>query len=58
MFGDKTGAMAIKELTQLHDLETYESIETKTMSCEDRNKALTSVNSIQTPSGLFSVYII
>ena len=31
-----------KKLTQIHDLETYKPIDPKTVSCEDRKKALAS----------------
>ena len=39
MFGDRAGAVVTKELTQIHDVETYEPIDLKTMAYEDRKKA-------------------
>ena len=39
LFGDREDAAVTKELTQIHDVETYEPIDLKTMAYEDRKKA-------------------
>ena len=43
LFGDKTDIAVPKELTQIHDMETYEPVDPKTMTYEDRKKALASL---------------
>jgi hypothetical protein len=43
LFGDRADASVTKELTQIHDLGTYEPIDLKTMSYEDRKRALASL---------------
>ena len=40
LFGDRADAVVTKELTRLHELETCEPIDPKTMIYEDRKKAL------------------
>ena len=43
LFGEKADAAVVKELTQIHELETYEPIMDSDMSWEDRKKALESL---------------
>ena len=43
MFGEKDDTPVTTELTQIHDMETYEPVEPKTMTYEDRKKALASL---------------
>ena len=43
LFGDKADTAVTKELTQIHDMETYEPVDPKTMLYEDRKKALASL---------------
>ena len=40
LFGQKADAAVNKELSQIHDMETYEPVDPKTMMYEDRKKAL------------------
>ena len=43
LFGDRSDVAVTTELTQIHKMDTYESIDPKTMSCEDRKGALASL---------------
>ena len=40
LFGEKADAAVNNELTQIHDMETYEPVDPKTMTYEDRKKVL------------------
>ena len=43
LFGEKAGASVNKELHQIHDTEKYKPVDPKTMTYEDRKKALASL---------------
>ena len=43
LFGEKADAAVNKELRQIHVMETYEPVDPKTMTYEDRKKALASL---------------
>ena len=43
LFGEKSGAAVAKELTHIHELETYESIMASDLSWEENKKALESL---------------
>ena len=43
LLSEKVNVAVTKELTQIHDMETYEPVDPKTMTYEDRKKALASL---------------
>ena len=43
LFGEKSDAAVVKELTQMHELETYEPVLDSDLSWEERKKALESL---------------
>ena len=43
LFGEKADTVVSKELTQIHDMETHEPVDPKTMTYEDRRKDLASL---------------
>ena len=40
LFGEKSDAAAVKEITQIHELETYDTIMASDLSWEEKKKAL------------------
>ena len=43
LFGEKAEEAAVKELKQVHDIDTYTTIDPKTLSKEVKNKALSAL---------------
>ena len=43
LFGEKAEEAAVKELKQIHDMDTYTPIDPKTLSTEEKNKALSAL---------------
>ena len=43
LFDKKTGEANLKELKQIHDMDTYTPIDPKTLSKEEKNKALSAL---------------
>ena len=43
LFGEKAEEAAVKEMKQIHDMDTYTPIDPKTLSTEEKNKALSAL---------------
>ena len=43
LFGDRAGKATLKEMQQLHDMDTYMPVDPKTLSPEEKCKALSAL---------------